>query len=211
MTITYTEGLCGDGAAILRDGVPMSVSEILDALNAAAVREAVPEYPENLPCPVHLLPGLKFGQGVPTRSLLEALTRRAEYEAELDAMTPEQKAEHDAAGEWLKSMLPTPAPATGVDDDVRNIIELLESDEWAEHCTETVLGSRLESEITRLIGRQALAVHPGYKLVPVAPTPDMIAAAMDCEDVLFNDDDTFCIQFGNIYSAMLAAAPEVKP
>ncbi|HEJ7812949.1 TPA: hypothetical protein SMI02_000602 [Serratia marcescens] len=38
MTLTteqYTEGLCGDGAAILCDGVPMSVSEILGALNAA--------------------------------------------------------------------------------------------------------------------------------------------------------------------------------
>lgn len=42
---------------------------------------------------------------------------------------------------------------TGVDDDVRNIIGLLETNEWAEHCTETVLGSRLEAEITRLVGR----------------------------------------------------------
>lgn len=44
MTLTteqYTEGLCGDGAAILCDGVPMSVSEILAALNAAN-REAQP-------------------------------------------------------------------------------------------------------------------------------------------------------------------------
>ncbi|WP_337045509.1 hypothetical protein [Serratia bockelmannii] len=44
MTLTteqYTEGLCGDGAAILCDGVPMSVSEILAALNAA-YREAQP-------------------------------------------------------------------------------------------------------------------------------------------------------------------------
>ncbi|WP_241723000.1 hypothetical protein [Raoultella sp. HC6] len=41
---------------------------------------------------------------------------------------------------------------TGVDDDVRNIIGLLENNEWAEHCTETVLGSRLEAEITRLVG-----------------------------------------------------------
>ncbi|MBH3002333.1 DUF551 domain-containing protein [Serratia marcescens] len=37
----YTEGLCGDGAAILCNGVPMSVSEILAALNAAN-REAQP-------------------------------------------------------------------------------------------------------------------------------------------------------------------------
>lgn len=68
-------------------------------------------YPENLPCPVRLMPGLLFGKGVRTRILLDALARRAKYEAELEAMTPEQKAEHDAAGEWLKSMLPTPAPA----------------------------------------------------------------------------------------------------
>ncbi|HCU0428871.1 hypothetical protein I5Q42_06110 [Serratia marcescens] len=45
MTLTtekYTEGLCGDGAAILCDGVPMSISEILAALNAAARQEAQP-------------------------------------------------------------------------------------------------------------------------------------------------------------------------
>ncbi|KLV65952.1 hypothetical protein [Citrobacter sp. MGH106] len=51
---------------------------------------------------------------------------------------------------------------TGVDDDVRNIIGLLETNEWAEHCTETVLGSRLEAEITRLVGSpQPALVVPG--------------------------------------------------
>ncbi|WP_316502023.1 DUF551 domain-containing protein [Klebsiella aerogenes] len=50
---------------------------------------------------------------------------------------------------------------TGVDDDVRSIIGLLEANEWAEHCTETVLGSCLEAEITRLVG----CVQPA----PVAP------------------------------------------
>lgn len=43
-------------------------------------------------------------------------------------------------------------PAPGVYDDVLNIIDLLENNEWAEHCTNTVLGSLLESEITRLVG-----------------------------------------------------------
>ncbi len=40
----------------------------------------------------------------------------------------------------------------------------------------------------------------------------MMAAAMECDDVVFDlDDDTiFCVQFDNIYAAMLAAAPE-KP
>ncbi len=52
---------------------------------------------------------------------------------------------------------------------------------------------------------------PGYVMVPREPTDEMIAAAMNCEDVLFNSDDSFCVQFGNIYEAMLAAAPqEVK-
>ncbi len=35
----------------------------------------------------------------------------------------------------------------------------------------------------------------------------MIAAAMNCDDVTFNDDESFCVNFGNIYAAMLAAAP----
>ncbi|WP_405050743.1 MULTISPECIES: hypothetical protein [Serratia] len=68
-----------------------------------------PAYPERLPCPVHLLPGLKFGKGVPTRSMLDALKRREEYEAELDAMTPEQKAENDARLDKLKELIPQPA------------------------------------------------------------------------------------------------------
>ncbi|ECF5974830.1 DUF550 domain-containing protein [Salmonella enterica subsp. arizonae] len=48
----------------------------------------------------------------------------------------------------------------------------------------------------------------GYALVPVEPTDEMIAAAMNCEDVLFNSDESFCVQFGNIYEAMLATAPQ---
>lgn len=49
-------------------------------------------------------------------------------------------------------------------------------------------------------------IPDGYALVPVEPTDEMIAAAMNCEDVLFNSDESFCVQFGNIYEAMLAAA-----
>ncbi|HIF3538755.1 TPA: dATP/dGTP pyrophosphohydrolase domain-containing protein [Salmonella enterica] len=38
-----------------------------------------------------------------------------------------------------------------------NIIGLLEKNEWAEHCTNTVLGSLLESEITRLVSKEQQA------------------------------------------------------
>ncbi|EHV4125029.1 Lar family restriction alleviation protein [Salmonella enterica] len=48
----------------------------------------------------------------------------------------------------------------------------------------------------------------GWVMVPVEPTDEMIEAAMNCEDVLFNSDESFCVQFGNIYEAMLAAAPQ---
>ncbi|MEL5614388.1 hypothetical protein [Serratia marcescens] len=54
----------------------------------------------------------------------------------------------------------------------------------------------------------AQPVSQGYKLVPAEPTEDMIAAAMNCDDVTFNADETFCVNFGNIYAAMVAAAPE---
>ncbi|MFP0486663.1 hypothetical protein [Klebsiella variicola] len=60
-----------------------------------------------------------------------------------------------------------------------------------------------------LAGRMKPPVIPdGYVMAPKEPTEAMIAAAMNCEDVLFNSDDSFCVKFGNIYEAMLAAAPQ---
>ncbi|MGL3296073.1 molecular chaperone DnaJ [Salmonella enterica] len=47
-----------------------------------------------------------------------------------------------------------PVQETGVYQDMLNIIGLLENNEWAEHCTSTVLGSLLESEITRLVSKE---------------------------------------------------------
>ncbi|EDJ9088414.1 hypothetical protein GFI45_25765 [Salmonella enterica subsp. enterica] len=49
----------------------------------------------------------------------------------------------------------------------------------------------------------------GYALVPVEPTDEMIAAAMECDDVVFDSKDpaAFCVQYREIYCSMLAAAP----
>ncbi|EBS8011818.1 hypothetical protein FYP93_24815 [Salmonella enterica] len=55
---------------------------------------------------------------------------------------------------------------------------------------------------------EKIMLRAGWVMVPVEPTDEMIAAAMNCEDVLFNSDESFCVQFGNIYEAMLAAAPK---
>lgn len=157
-----------------------------------------------------------------------------------------------------------PVQETGVYKDMLNIIDLLEKNEWAEHCTNTVLGSLLESEITRLVSKeQSVPVVPeeitadgiigmhecgfvegwnacravmlqskyrdlsqpvdpqiseyekimlraGWVMVPVEPTDEMIVAAMDSDDVTYNesDDTVFYVHHCEIYKAMLAAAPQ---
>ncbi|EPD4815597.1 hypothetical protein ACSAK4_001708 [Salmonella enterica subsp. enterica serovar Newport] len=52
------------------------------------------------------------------------------------------------------------------------------------------------------------AIPDGYALVPVEPTDEMIAAAMECDDVVFDSKDptAFCVQFREIYCAMITAA-----
>jgi hypothetical protein len=57
-------------------------------------------------------------------------------------------------------------------------------------------------------GSNSPVIPDGWKLVPVDATRAMIDAAMNCDDVEFNSDETFCVNFDNIYRAMLAAVPE---
>lgn len=80
-----------------------------------------------------------------------------------------------------------PVQETGVYNDVLNIIGLLENNEWAEHCTSTVLGSLLESEITRLVGKEQPmpvvppAIEPDYEVIKgILPTanPDEYACCI---------------------------------
>lgn len=54
------------------------------------------------------------------------------------------------------------------------------------------------------------AIPDGYALVPVEPTDEMIAAAMECDDVVFDSKDptAFCVQFREKYCAMVTAAPK---
>lgn len=91
--------------------------------------QPAPIVPETLPCSVELKPGLIIGKGCKTETLLTALKRRADYYAELEALTPEERAEHDAGIEAFKAMLPTPADSQGrprapvVPEDISGIIE----------------------------------------------------------------------------------------
>lgn len=89
------------------------------------------EYPETLPCPVILEPGFRFGKGVSTHLVLRALKNRAERYAELDAMGPEARAEHDAAIAELREKLGFGAPAkTAVQIKLPGLSKLGSDAEW---------------------------------------------------------------------------------
>lgn len=101
------------------------VEEIKTGLRAAFANVTAPPaplVPETLPCPVHLEPGLKFGKGVRTQCLMDALRRRADYYAELEAMTPEQRAEHDAWIAEFKAMIGNGGRGDMVDNDQQHAI-----------------------------------------------------------------------------------------
>ncbi|MEG2269647.1 MAG: hypothetical protein RSC68_35700, partial [Acinetobacter sp.] len=95
------------GRVLSLDEQPGADTDITVYMPVYAAPQPAPVVPDTLPCPVHLEPGLKFGKGVRTQCMMDALRRRADYYAELEAMTPEQRAEHDAGIAEFKSMLST--------------------------------------------------------------------------------------------------------
>ncbi|CVB02974.1 Uncharacterised protein [Serratia marcescens] len=158
-----------------------------------------------------------------------ALMRMIRGQSRFCSVFPEPTREY-VIGVYLEPQIGPPAPA--VPDDyqhLKNVQELYHRQEKRlfalaqrikgasfdkySHTTAQAIDV-LEREIFGDDGdacRAAMLAQPvsgGYKLVPVEATEDMIAAAMNCDDVEFNADETFCVNFGNIYAAMLAAAPE---
>lgn len=73
-----------------------------------------------------------------------------------EVITAKPEKDADDARYWdvIPLYAAPPVQETSVYNDVLNIIGLLEKNEWAEHCTSTVLGSLLESEITRLVDKE---------------------------------------------------------
>ncbi|WP_366547741.1 dATP/dGTP pyrophosphohydrolase domain-containing protein, partial [Salmonella enterica] len=57
---------------------------------------------------------------------------------------------------------------------------------------------------------EQIMLQAGWVMVPVEPTDEMIAAAMNCDDVVFDSTDptAFCVQFREIYYSMVTAAPK---
>lgn len=72
--------------------------------------QPAPEYPETLPCPVLLEPGLRFSKGIKTSTMLAALARRAVHESDMAALSPEERVEFQERIEDFKALIAQPAP-----------------------------------------------------------------------------------------------------
>lgn len=106
---------------------------------------------------------------------LRQLVASLERIAELEEIDREQMAELYRRNATIHRLQHQLAQVTGVDDDVRNVVGLLENNEWAEHCTKTELGKRLESEITSLVGNMG----PVQVASDDAPSFDAMMRALD--------------------------------
>ncbi|HEC8132693.1 TPA: hypothetical protein R4B31_001690 [Salmonella enterica subsp. enterica serovar Saintpaul] len=57
---------------------------------------------------------------------------------------------------------------------------------------------------------EQIMLQADWVMVPVEPTDEMIAAALECEGVIFDSKDptAFCVQYREIYCAMVDVAPK---
>ncbi|EAR3908595.1 hypothetical protein IOS36_004474 [Salmonella enterica] len=82
---------------------------------------------------------------------------------------------------------------------------------WLNNYSGTCVQEYVKLErLQEALAGNASIIPDGYALVPVEPTDEMIAAAMNCEDVLFNSDESFCVQYREIYCAMVDTAPALN-
>ncbi|HIC8818150.1 TPA: hypothetical protein ACW70R_003408 [Klebsiella pneumoniae] len=79
--------------------------------SARETQQPAPEYPEVLPCSVLLEPGLRFGKGIKTSTMLAALARRAVHESDIAALSPKERAEFQTRIEDFKALIAQPTPA----------------------------------------------------------------------------------------------------
>lgn len=119
------ELLSRSGLELIRDGAS-SATDLESACMAEALLaspQPALEYPETLPCPVLLEPGLRFGKGIKTSTMLAALARRAVYESDMAALSPEERAEFQAGIEDYKALIAQPASVMMDDKKLRELFD----------------------------------------------------------------------------------------
>ncbi|HBR2088246.1 TPA: DUF551 domain-containing protein [Klebsiella quasipneumoniae subsp. quasipneumoniae] len=210
------------------------VEEIKTGLRAVFANLTAPvvsaEYPDRLPCSVLLEPGLRFGKGIKTSTMLAALARRAVHESDMAALSPEERVEFQARIEDFKALIAQPAPVVPEEKLIPNTLSMYAVDAVAaiaevkgwNACRAAMLERQLvdhvddESLIT-IKAAPALgslpktgevqntndpAIPDGYVMVPKEPTKEMIDAGW-----LYYMATKLPSSKGT-YKAMLAAAPQ---
>ncbi|WP_332102301.1 hypothetical protein [Klebsiella variicola] len=115
------------------------VEEIKTGLRAVFANLTAPvvsaKYPDRLPCSVLLEPGLRFGKGIKTSTMLAALARRAVYESDMAALSQEERAEFQARIEDFKALIAQPVPV--VPDEIKKrlpeILRTGKANRWEIH------------------------------------------------------------------------------
>ncbi|HFO0277190.1 TPA: hypothetical protein ACHIEZ_000077 [Klebsiella quasipneumoniae] len=196
------------------------VEEIKTGLRAVFANLTAPvvsaEYPDRLPCSVLLEPGLRFGKGIKTSTMLAALARRAVHESDMAALSPEERAEFQARIEDFKALIAPPAPTVPderdwtVDADDHPL--LWSFNEGWNACRAAMLHAGnspaqsdccpAQNSATPAQDDNSPVVPDGYVMVPVDPNGDMLAAAQDAYGETDGDIAS------TLRAAMLAAAPQ---
>ncbi|HFZ8075973.1 TPA: hypothetical protein ACIO9I_000443 [Salmonella enterica subsp. enterica serovar Potsdam] len=132
-------------------------------------------------------------------------------------------------------MLPTPADSQGrprapvvppaIEPDykvIKSILPTANPDEYAcciaadmwNSCRDAMLQDN-QRDLSQPVDPQVaeyeqIMLQAGWVMVPIEPTDEMIVAAMDSDDVTYNesDDTVFYVHHREIYKAMLATAPQ---
>ncbi|MDH8236416.1 hypothetical protein QIH38_11590 [Klebsiella pneumoniae] len=188
----------GNGTSIVDVALPVGTQLYRHA-------QPAPEYPEVLPCPVLLEPGLRFGKGIKTSTMLAALARRAVYESDMAALSPEERAEFQARIEDFKSLIAQQPVVPderdkAVDADDHPLLWSFNAG-WNACRAAMLQAGTLIGEGTKQAGNSP-AIPDGYVMVPKEPTKEMINARWLYYMGTKNPSSK------GTYKAMLAAAPQ---
>ena len=193
------------GAGVWAD-IPAKLRRAAMLQGADGNSQVMNDYPETLPCPVSLEPGLKLGKGVATKILLEALQSRANYSAEIEVIKEVCRdikdgdflaaAKINSSSELVTTAYKLPKPIkdhrlnSGPDAD----------DYYAGY------QAGWNDSIGEAVICNSPVIPDGWVLVPKEPTPEMREAyhqaQEECEDGggLWSPDHQ--------WKAMIAAAPQ---